>query len=105
MEKQIMFLKILVLGLFIIIGCGDNDKLQTHQERLTLPPDYKMLCDGDGHYVPTMPGGTRLYKSYPHIPYNDRQKAIKRAWRQYNFVGSPPDTVNWYDCTGMVDVN
>jgi len=69
-----------------------------------LPPGYEILCDDKGNFLPTMPGGTRLYKSYPYIPFKDRQKAIKKAWEQYNHKSPPPDTTEWYDCTGTIEV-
>ena len=48
-----------------------------------LPPEYKMMTDGNGNYVPVMPGGTKLGK-YPGEPFKNYDNALKRAWSQYN---------------------
>ena len=67
-------------------------------EEITLPLNYKILCNVN-KYIVKMPGGTKIYKwNFDYTPYNTYQDAVDRAWEQYRYNSPPPDTVEYYDC-------
>ena len=102
-----LFCIVILLPWNTIVGGGNNKNdimvIESNAENSIkpCPPGYKILCDSRGRYLPVMPYGTRLYKNQRgYISYDNRKDAIERAWEQYEFSSSPPDTVNWHDCTG-----
>ena len=108
MKKQTKKLRVylFIIWLFCVVICLSwNPTVGCRNNKNDIikpcPPGYKILCDSRGRYLPVMPYGIRLYKNQRgYIPYDNRKDAIERAWEQYRWSFSPPDTVNWHDCTG-----